>query len=157
MSERSGRGGRAAPPEAGSGPRRPARGKARKRAVDVLYEAELRGVPRVEVLAERLAAADPPVHEYAVELVEGVDRHIERIDELLAEYAVGWTLERMPPVDRCVLRLGAYELLFVDEVPDAVAISEAVRLARELSTDESPSFVNGLLSSLHKVKPSLST
>lgn len=135
----------------------PARSKARKRAVDVLYEAELRGVPRLEVLAERLSAADPPVPEYAVTLVEGVDTRIERLDELLAEHAVGWTLERMPPVDRNILRLGAYELLFADEVPDPVAISEAVRLARELSTDESPSFVNGLLASLLDLKPNLSS
>jgi N utilization substance protein B len=130
----------------------PARGKARKRAVDILYEAEMRGLPRLEVLAERLAAGDPPVNAYTVELVEGVDAQIVELDKLLSEYAIGWTLDRMPPVDRCVLRIGAYELLHADSVPDAVAISEAVRLARELSTDESPGFVNGLLAKLLELK-----
>jgi transcription antitermination protein NusB len=132
----------------------PARSKARKRALDVLYEAELRGLPRLEVLAERLAAADPPVPEYAVTLVEGVDERIARLDELLSEHAVGWTLDRMPPVDRNILRIGGFELLYADDVPDPVAISEAVRLARELSTDESPAFVNGLLASLLELKAS---
>lgn len=132
----------------------PARSKARKRALDVLYEAELRGRPRLEVLAERLAAADPPVPEYTVTLVEGVDEQVDRLDALLSEHAVGWTLDRMPPVDRNILRLGGFELLYADDVPDPVAISEAVRLARELSTDESPTFVNGLLASLLALKAS---
>jgi N utilization substance protein B len=130
----------------------PARGKARKRAVDILYEAEMRGLPLLEVLAERLLAGDPPVNAYTVDLVEGVDAHVAELDKLLSEYAIGWTLDRMPPVDRSVLRIGAYELLHDDSVPDAVAISEAVRLARELSTDESPGFVNGLLAKLLELK-----
>jgi N utilization substance protein B len=92
------------------------------------------------------------VPEYAVTAVEGVVAHRERIDELLSTYAQGWTLARMPAVDRAVLRLGAWELLFNDEVPDAVAIDEAVELARLLSTDESPGFVNGLLARLLAVK-----
>jgi N utilization substance protein B len=92
------------------------------------------------------------VPEYAVTLVEGVAAERERIDELLSTYAQGWTLERMPAVDRAVLRLGAWELLFNDEVPDAVAIDEAVELARTLSTDDSPGFVNGLLARLLAVK-----
>jgi N utilization substance protein B len=122
-----------------------ARSKARKRAVDVLYEADVRGADPTELLAERLAQADPPVPAYAVELVEGVAEHRDRIDELLASYAEGWTLERMPGVDRAILRIGVYELLFRDDVPDAVAIDEAVELAKSLSTDESPRFVNGVL------------
>lgn len=130
----------------------PARGKARKRAVDILYEAEMRRLPRLEVLADRLASNDPPVNPYTVELVEGVDSKIEELDKQLSEHAIGWTLDRMPPVDRSVLRIGAYELLCADAVPDAVAISEAVRLARELSTDESPGFVNGLLAKLLELK-----
>lgn len=133
----------------------PARSRARKRAVDVLYEAELRSIAPDVVLAERVAAADPPVPEYAVALVEGVVRHAERIDELLGEHSVGWTLARMPPVDRNVLRLGVYELLYADDVPDPVAVSEAVYLARNLSTDESPTFVNGLLGKLLDIKPTL--
>ncbi|GAB3411785.1 transcription antitermination protein NusB [Flindersiella endophytica] len=130
----------------------PARGKARKRAVDILYEAEMRGLPRLEILAERLMTADPPVNEYTVTLVEGIDAQAEELDKLLTEYAIGWTLDRMPPVDRSVLRIGAYELMYAEAVPDAVAISEAVRLARELSTDESPGFVNGLLAKLLEQK-----
>jgi N utilization substance protein B len=134
----------------------PARSKARKRALDLLYESELRGVPRLTLLADYLAAGEPPVQEYTVSLLEGVDAHAARIDALLAEHAVGWTLERMPAVDRNILRLGAYELLYAPDVPDAVAIAEAVQLARDLSTDESPSFVNGLLARLLELKPTLS-
>jgi N utilization substance protein B len=103
-----------------------------------------------------MAAASPPMSEYAVTLVEGVVANLERIDELLSTYAVDWTLDRMPAVDRNLLRIGAYEILFRDDVPDAVAVSEAVALARELSTDESPGFVNGLLGRLVEIKPSLS-
>ncbi len=133
----------------------PARSKARKRALDLLYESEARDLPPVELLAERLSDADPPVPEYAVTLVEGVDAHASRIDELLAEHAVGWTLDRMPAVDRNILRLGAYELLYAPDIPDPVAIAEAVELARDLSTDESPAFINGLLARLLELKPTL--
>lgn len=122
-----------------------ARSKARKRAVDLLYEADLRGADPVTTLAERVTLADPPISDYTIELVEGVSEHRQAIDELLSNYAEGWTLDRMPGVDRAVLRVGLYELLFSTEVPDAVAIDEAVELAKALSTDESPRFVNGLL------------
>jgi transcription antitermination protein NusB len=131
-----------------------ARSKARKRALDLLFEADLRGLDAVTVLADRLAAGtDPPVPAYAVELVEGVTAHRPRIDELLSSYAEGWTLDRMPGVDRAVLRIGVYELLWCDGVPDAVAIDEAVELAKSLSTDESPRFVNGVLGRIVLVKP----
>ena len=132
-----------------------ARSKARKRAVDVLYEAAQRDTDPVETLRQRLVLADPPVPEYAVELVEGVVLHRERIDELLTTYAEGWTLERMPPVDLAVLRIGVQELLWCDDVPDEVVLSEAVELATSLSTDDSPRFVNGLLARLQQLKPSL--
>ena len=132
-----------------------ARSKARKRALDVLYEAELRGADPVATLADRLVQSDPPVPEYAVTLVEGVAAHRARIDELLATYTVEWPLERMPAVDRNVLRLGTYELLWCDDIPDAVAIDEAVTLATALSTADSPVFVNGLLAKLLRLKPSL--
>ena len=122
-----------------------ARSKARKRAVDVLYESDLRGTDPVATLAERLALADPPVPDYAVELVEGVSGNRERIDDVLAGHAEGWTVDRMPPVDRAVLRLALFELLFREDVPDAVAVDEAVELAKSLSTEESPRFVNGIL------------
>jgi N utilization substance protein B len=132
-----------------------ARSKARKRALDVLFEAEMRREPVLELLAERVAAADPPVSDYAAELVRGVHEHADQIDSLLAENARGWTLDRMPAVDRNILRIGAYELLWNDAVPDAVAISEAVALVGELSTDESGSFVNGLLARILELKPTL--
>src|SRR4051812_38839980 len=131
----------------------PARSKARKRALDILYEAEIRGVPAAQILTDRSVLADPPVPAYTVVLVEGVDANRQRLDEAISTYAVDWTLDRMPPVDRNVLRLGAYELLYVDDVPDAVAISEAVALVASLSTEESPRFVNGLLARLAEVKP----
>ena len=132
-----------------------ARSKARKRAVDVLYEAGQREGDVLQTLKERLAQSDPPVPEYAVELVEGVVANRARIDELLSTYAEDWTLDRMPPVDLAILRLGTYELLWRDDVPDAVAVSEAVDLAVSLSTDESPAFVNGLLARILSLKPSL--
>ncbi len=132
-----------------------ARSRARKRALDVLYEAELRGLPVLDLLAERITIGDPPVPEYAAALVHGVTVHRERIDELIAEHAEGWTLDRMPPVDRNVLRIGVYELFWADDVPDGVAISEAVQLATDLSTDASPSFVNGLLARLADLKPTI--
>lgn len=133
----------------------PARSKARKRALDVLFEAELRGEPVLDLLNERVADAAPPVTPYAVELVQGVQAHRDRIDELLSAYAQDWTLPRMAGVDRNILRIGAYELLWADDVPDGVAISEAVALAHDLSTDASPAFVNGLLAKLLEVKPGL--
>ena len=132
-----------------------ARSKARKRALDVLFEAEQRDAPVLDTLAGRVAAADPPVSEYSVELVEGVVAHQERIDELLGTYARDWPLDRMPAVDRALLRLATFELLWRDDVPDAVVIDEAVTLARSLSTDESPAFVNGLLARLLELKPQL--
>jgi transcription antitermination protein NusB len=132
-----------------------ARSKARKRALDVLFEAELRGEPVLEILSERTAAGTPPVPAYAAELVTGVQAHRPRIDELLSRHSHGWALERMPAVDRNILRIGVYELLWQDDVPDAVAIDEAVQLAKDLSTDESPAFVNGLLARLLELKPTL--
>jgi transcription antitermination protein NusB len=134
-----------------------ARSKARKRAVDLLYEADLRGADALATLAERVALGEPPVQEYAVELVEGVAAHRERIDQLLTDYAEGWTIERMPGVDRAVLRVGVYELLWRADVPDAVAIDEAVELAKTLSTDESPRFVNGILARVLRDQPTVTT
>lgn len=132
-----------------------ARSKARKRALDVLYESEVRGLPVGGTLADRVADNDPPVNEFTVALVEGVSEHIDSIDDLLSTHSVGWTLDRMPAVDRNILRIGVYELLFDEQVPDVVAVSEAVSMARDLSTDESPAFVNGLLARLLQLKPTL--
>ena len=131
----------------------PARSKARKRAVDILYEADLRGLDLGGTLADRLALADPPVNRYTVELVEGVSANQSRIDEILGRYAEGWALDRMPDVDRAVLRLAVYELLYRTDVPDAVVIDEAVELVKSLSTDESPRFVNGILGRIHHDRP----
>jgi len=125
-----------------------ARRKARKRALDVLYEADLRGLPVREVLAsyvDRLAPPKPEHLGYAIALVEGVAEHADRIDELIASYAEGWTLDRMPVVDRNLARIAVYELIFRDDIDDPVAITEAVELARTLSTDDSPRFLNGVL------------
>jgi N utilization substance protein B len=133
----------------------PARSKARKRALDILFEAELRDSPVLELLAERITLGSPPVAPYAADLVRGVAVHAARIDELISQYAQGWTMDRMPAVDRNVLRIGVYELLWADDVPDAVAISEAVLLAQDLSTDASPAFVNGLLARIAELKPTL--
>lgn len=132
-----------------------ARSKARKRALDILFEAEMRGESPLDVLDTRMTQADPPVTSYAAELVKGVQAHRERIDELLTKHSRGWALDRMPAVDRNILRIGAYELLWAADVPDAVAISEAVVLAQDLSTDASPAFVNGLLARLLEIKPTV--
>ena len=132
-----------------------ARGKARKRALDLLFEADQRGLDPGALLGGRTGAGDRAVSPYTVEIVRGVCAHRDRIDELLASYAEGWTLDRMPAVDRTLLRLATYELLWQADVPDAVVLDEAARLAEELSTPESASFVNGLLARLLQLKPSL--
>lgn len=132
-----------------------ARSKARKRALDTLFEADQRDTDAAALLATQVTTALSPMPQYAVEIVEGVLAHRERIDELLSTYSQGWTLDRMPAVDRAVLRIGVWELLYNPEVPPAVAIDEAVELASSLSTDESPAFVNGLLSRLLEVRPAV--
>jgi transcription antitermination protein NusB len=133
-----------------------ARSKARKRALDLLFEAELRGLGVLGLLSERQSLGELPVPEYAAELVRGVAAHRERIDLLISENVIDdWTLERLPAVDRNILRIGIYELLWAGDVPDGVAISEAVALAQDLSTDSSPAFVNGLLARIEGLKPTL--
>ena len=134
-----------------------ARTNARKRALYLLFEAEQRQVNVGELLRQRLAApvTEAPLSEFTGDLVSGVVEHWTQIDELIATYSQGWTLARMPAVDRSILRLGAYEVLYSTDVPEAVAISEWVGLATELSTDDSPKFVNGLLGRLVEVKPTL--
>ncbi|GAB3178060.1 transcription antitermination factor NusB [Nesterenkonia halophila] len=131
------------------------RSKARRRALEILFEAEQRGGDPLEVLRRRRERDDMVVNDYTVTLVQGVAEEQERLDELISTYARGWTLDRMPRVDVMALRLGAWELLSNDEIPDGVAVSEAVALVREMSTDESPTFVNGLLGRLQQLKPTL--
>jgi N utilization substance protein B len=130
-----------------------ARSKARKRALDLIYASEMRERSALEALEEQVAAG--PVNEYTATLVHGVDEHRARLDEVIASYAEGWSLARMPAVDRNVLRLATFEVLYVDDVPDAVAVSEALNLVRELSTDESPAFVNGVLGNIVRDRESL--
>jgi N utilization substance protein B len=125
-----------------------ARSKARKRALDILFAADLRGDSALAALDGAIADGDAPTNAYTATLVRGVVAEQARIDELLAEHAQGWTLDRMPGVDRNVLRLGVYEIVHVDDVPDAVAVAEAVALVQDLSTDESPGFVNGVLGAI---------
>jgi N utilization substance protein B len=132
-----------------------ARSKARKRALDLLFASELRSEDAVATLDAAIAAGEGPTNEYTSALVRGVAEHQPRIDELLSEYSEGWTLDRMPVVDRNVLRLGVYELLYADDVPDAVAVTEAMALVRDLSTDESPAFVNGILGNILRNKVTL--
>lgn len=132
-----------------------ARGRARTRAVEILFEAGQRDEPALEVMARRRANDDKLIGAYTEEIIRGVLLRSAEIDEAVQTWSRGWTLERMPAVDRTVLRVGAWELLYNDDVPDAVAVSEAVGLARELSTDDSPRFVNGLLGRLQTVKPTL--
>ncbi|MGY1642939.1 transcription antitermination factor NusB [Geodermatophilus sp. SYSU D00703] len=125
-----------------------ARSKARKRAVDVLYAADLRSRDPREQLAEEVAAGQPPVNVYTVRLVEGVVDHAGRIDELIDRHARGWSIDRLPDVDRAILRMAVFELLWDDDVPDPVVIDEAVELAKTLSTDDSPAYVNGVLGAI---------
>lgn len=128
-----------------------ARSKARKRALDILFESELQGRSIGATLTERLENSDPPVNDYTVEVIHGIQEHIQDIDALISKHSHSWTLDRMPGVDRNLLRIGVWEIMYTD-VPDAVAISQAVELARELSTDESPGFINGLLSKIINLK-----
>jgi N utilization substance protein B len=133
----------------------PARSKARKRALDILYASELRREKPVEALDRAIADGEGPTNDYTSELVRGFVEHQSRIDDLLSTYALGWSLERMPAVDRNVLRLGVWELLYAADVPDAVAVSEAMNLVSDLSTDESPAFVNGVLGGIARDKATL--
>ena len=138
-----------------SGKPNSARSKARRRALDILFEAEQREVSAMSALTARRENTDQIINPYTVDVVEGVTVMAENIDEFLATYSQGWTLERMPAVDRIILRIGTWELLYNDDVPDGVAVSEAVELAKMLSTDESPQFINGLLGRLQQIKPTL--
>ena len=131
------------------------RTKARLRAVESLFEADQRGEDPVEVLQRRRLHTAAQISSYSEQIVRGARDRREELNEYLNTYARDWSLERMPATDRVVLLIGAWELLFNDDIPDAVAISEATGLARVLSTNDSPKFVNGLLDKLRRVKPTL--
>jgi N utilization substance protein B len=133
-----------------------ARSKARKRALDILFASELRSEDPVMALERAIEAGEGPTNDYTATLVRGVVEHQARIDEVLTTYSRSWTLSRMPAVDRNVLRIGVYELLWGDsDVPETVAVSEALHLVQDLSTDDSPAFVNGLLGSVMRDRASL--
>ncbi|MEB3984162.1 transcription antitermination factor NusB [Mycobacterium sp. 663a-19] len=148
-----------------SGPARPARPvkgrhQARKRAVDLLFEAEARGLSPAEAvdLRAELAGANPdvaPLPAYTQTVVRGVGDQIAHIDDLISSHLQGWTLDRLPAVDRAILRVSVWELLHAADVPEPVAVDEAVQLAKELSTDESPGFVNGVLGQVMLVTPQI--
>lgn len=134
-----------------------ARTKARKRAIDALFAADLRETKAADMLAEteRLSperSEQGEIFQYASACVSGVSANGQEIDETLETYAQGWTITRMPALDRAILRLACWEILFNDDVPDAVAVNEAVQIAKEFSTDDSPGFINGLLSKIASTK-----
>ena len=133
-----------------------ARSKARKRALDILFEADSKAVPVSSVLADtvrrRQAAGDPALNPHTIALVEGIASEQLAVDTAIESAAQGWTVARMPAVDRAILRIGAYEILFAGDIPSGVAIAEAVELATSLSTDESPAFVNGVLAEVERTR-----
>ncbi len=136
------------------------RHQARKRAVDLLFEAEARGLTSAEVAEARNALAEKqsdvsPLNPYTLTVARGVTEHAAHIDDLIAAHLQGWTLERLPAVDRAILRVAVWELLHADDVPEPVAVDEAVELAKQLSTDDSPGFVNGVLGQVMLVTPQI--
>ena len=131
------------------------RGRARRRALEILFEAEHRHTTPLDALQRRREYTDQTINPYTTAIIDGVITHQEQIDELLAQYAHGWTMERMLAMDKSILRLGAWELLFNDEMPDGAAVNEAVNMAREYSNDDSPGYVNGVLGRLQDLKPTL--
>ncbi|VEG42386.1 NusB antitermination factor [Mycolicibacterium flavescens] len=136
------------------------RHQARKRAVDLLFEAEARGLTSAEVADARNALAEnqsdvSPLNPYTVTVARGVTEQAAHIDDLIASHLQGWTLERLPAVDRAILRVAVWELLHAEDVPEPVAVDEAVELAKQLSTDDSPGFVNGVLGQVMLVTPQI--
>jgi transcription antitermination protein NusB len=136
------------------------RHQARKRAVDLLFEAEARGLTPAEVADARSVLAESqsgvsPLNPYTVTVARGVTEHGAHIDDLITTHLQGWTLQRLPAVDRAILRVAVWELLHADDVPEPVAVDEAVELAKRLSTDESPGFVNGVLGQVMLVTPQI--
>jgi N utilization substance protein B len=135
------------------------RHQARKRAVDLLFEAEARGLTPAQAADARAALAEAkltaPLHPYTAAVARGVTEHAAHIDDLIVTHLQGWTLERLPAVDRAILRVAVWELLYADDVPEPVAVDEAVQLAKELSTDDSPGFINGVLGQVMLVTPQI--
>jgi N utilization substance protein B len=137
-----------------------ARSKARKQALDLLFEADIRGTSALDTLDTRVIDEEGPdarpVREYAHALISGVTSHRRKIDELISTYAQGWDMDRLPAVDRNILRIAIYEILWSDEIPDPVAIDEALNMAKLLSTDESAGYIHGVLGRIASIKEDLS-
>ena len=131
-----------------------ARSKARKRALDFLYEADIKNVSANELFAKR-GALELSQEPYVGEVISGVTEHIGKIDELIMTYAQGWDMDRMPPIDRNILRIALFEILWGNEIPIEVAADEAVELGKSLSTDESSAYINGVLGRIIKIKDSI--
>ena len=136
-----------------------ARSKARKQALDILYEADIRGAKAIDLLTNReiLAATEevPAIRDYTKSLLQGISDNLRKIDELIITYARGWDMDRLATVDRNILRLGIFEIIWADEVDDSVAISEAIALAKDLSTEESSTFIHGVLGAIISAKPAI--
>ena len=137
-----------------------ARSKARKQALDILFESDIRGNVALDILVSRDVVEEGPdarpIREYTREIISGVSEHRRKIDELIATYAQGWDMDRLPAVDRSILRIGIYEIIWASQLPDAVAIDEALTLAKELSTDESAGYIHGVLGKIASIKESIS-
>lgn len=136
-----------------------ARSKARKQSLDLLYEGDMRGQAPADLLALREVVEEGPdarpIREYTKELIGGIGENRRKIDELISTYAQGWDMDRLPAVDRNILRLGIYEILWCKDLADAVAIDEALNLAKELSTDDSATYIHGVLGRIASIKDSL--
>jgi N utilization substance protein B len=136
-----------------------ARSKARKQALDLLYEADIRGGSALEILQSRDVVEDGPdarpIRDFTKELITGVSENSRKIDELITTYAQGWDMDRLPAVDRNILRLGIYEIVWSTELADGIAIDEALTLAKELSTDESAGYIHGVLGKISSIKESI--
>ena len=131
-----------------------ARRKARKRALDFLYEADIRGATALSLLSER-PAEELSQGDYVRELLVGVEEHLSKIDELITTYAQGWDMDRLPAVDRNIMRLALFEILWSPDLDDAIAIDEALSMAKELSTDESAGYIHGVLGRIASLKDGL--
>lgn len=132
-----------------------ARSKARKAALDLLYEGDIRKTSASALMAQRLTDIEYVIREFTKELIDGIEANRRKIDELITTYSQGWDMDRMPVIDRNILRIGIYEVLWSKDVPEAVAISEALELAQTLSTEDSSKYINGVLSKIVEIKSDL--
>ena len=138
-----------------------ARSKARKQALDLLYEADIRGSSALELLQSRDVIEDGPdarpIREFTKELISGISTNSRKIDELITTYAQGWDMDRLPAVDRNILRLAIFEIVWTADLADGIAIDEALTLAKELSTEESAGYIHGVLGKISSIKESIPT